>query len=81
MSKVELIRRRNNHTARDKEVPDLPKVELFPRRNSAVFLAPDCLSKVELFLRRNSTAVSFSSSSAAYFFISRRGCDTGVTRV
>ena len=41
----------------------LSKVELFPRRNSAVFLAPDCLSKVELFLRRNSTAVPFSSLS------------------
>ena len=62
----------------------LSKVELFPRRNSAVFLAPDCLSKVELFLRRNSTAVSFSSSSSpssSTFFISWRGCDTGVTQV
>ena len=39
----------------------LSKVELFPRRNSAVLLVPDCLSKVELFLRRNSTVVSFSS--------------------
>ena len=62
----------------------LSKVELFPRRNSAVFLVPDCLSKVELFLRRNSTAVSFSSSSSpssSTFFISWRGCDTGVTQV
>ena len=62
----------------------LSKVELFPRRNSAVFLVSACLSKVELFLRRNSTAVSFSSSSSlssSTFFISRRGCDTGVTQV
>ncbi len=40
MSKVELIRRRNNHTARDKEVPDLSKVELFPRRNKSERLIP-----------------------------------------
>ena len=40
MSKVELIRRRNNHTARDKEVPDLPKVELFPRKNKSEPLIP-----------------------------------------
>ena len=37
---VELIRRRNNHAARDKEVPDLSKVELFPRRNKSERLIP-----------------------------------------
>ena len=35
----------------------LSKVELFPRRNSAVFLASDCLSKVDFFLRRNITVL------------------------
>ncbi len=35
----------------------LSKVELFPRRNSAIFLVSDCLSKVELFLRRNITVL------------------------
>ena len=40
LSKVELIRRRNNHTACDKEVPDLSKVELFPRRNVSEWLIP-----------------------------------------
>ena len=40
LSNVELIRRRNNHAARDKEVPDLSKVELFPRRNKSEPLRP-----------------------------------------
>ena len=40
MSKVELLLRRNNHAARDKEVPDLSKVELFPRRNKSEPLIP-----------------------------------------
>ena len=73
MSKVELIRRRNNHTARDKEVPDLPKVELFPRRNSVVFLASDCFSKVEFFLRRNITVLLSDWPSSSFFSVVGEG--------
>ena len=73
MSKVELFLRRNNHAARDKEVPDLSKVELFPRRNSVVFLASDCFSKVEFFLRRNITVLLSAWPSSSFFSVVGEG--------
>ena len=51
----------------------LSKVELFPRRNSAVFLTSDCLSNVEFFLRRNITVLLSAWPSSSFFSVVGEG--------
>ena len=51
----------------------LSKVELFPRRNSVVFLASDCFSKVDFFLRRNITVLLSAWPSSSFFSVVGEG--------
>ena len=59
----------------------LSKVELFPRRNSVVFLASDCLSKVEFFSVVIYYGSSFGRPRCSLIFYSRRGGATGAPQV
>ena len=51
----------------------LSKVELFPRRNSVVFLASDCFSRVEFFIRRNITVLLSGWPSSSFFSVVGEG--------